>query len=387
MLSYYSTIIMLSWMTLAVLCILVWENDRINPKNKRIFYLTYALIALSALSEWIGIQITGNENIPRWVMIFVKTADHILTPMAGGAMVGQMKTRTRYYRSLLHLLGVNAVFQIIGAFFGWVVRVDEHNVYSHGSLYFVYIIVYLTVILFIISGFIAYGKTFRKQNRRSLYAIILLVITGIAMQEALGGEHRTVYISLTLGAAMMFIHYSEFSQLRLEDRLSEQYIQISTDALTGALSRYAYTEALNGYASAGNIPDDLAIFLVDINGLKTVNDTLGHEAGDELIRGAAKCVEKTIGKNGKTYRIGGDEFVVITNIDSEHADAAVKELDKAVRQWSGKKVKKLSVSSGYAVARDCPGCTPEELAKKADEAMYTNKTAYYRENGIERRKH
>ena len=59
----------------------------------------------------------------------------------------------------------------------------------------------------------------------------------------------------------------------------------SVDVLTGVFSRLAYHECLEQYADS--VPTDLTVFLMDINGLKGVNDALGHEAGDELICGAA----------------------------------------------------------------------------------------------------
>ena len=52
--------------------------------------------------------------------------------------------------------------------------------------------------------------------------------------------------------------------------------------------------------------NNFVVFLIDINGLKVVNDTLGHEAGDELICGAAACITSTFKDKGNTYRIGGD---------------------------------------------------------------------------------
>ena len=51
-------------MALIVLCILVHENSWIGKKEKRLFYLTYGIIALSALAEWLGVQFSGNEDIP-----------------------------------------------------------------------------------------------------------------------------------------------------------------------------------------------------------------------------------------------------------------------------------------------------------------------------------
>ena len=385
--SYYTLIIFLSLMALLVLCILVRENGRIPEENKRFFYLTYLLIALSALAEWAGIQLDGVESLPTWPLRVVKCADYILTPAAGGVLVRQMNLRNRWYRALISILTANAVFQIICCFTGWTVQIDAHNHYSHGPLYDVYVCIYLIVIALLIIEFVLYGKAFRRQNRGSLYAIMILIIAGIAVQELLGTEIRTSYMALTLGAALLFIHYSEYSQMSSDDRLREQEIQISTDALTGMLNRYAYAKTLEHYKAADCIPENLAVFSIDINELKSVNDELGHVAGDELICGAAMCINKVFEGTGRCFRTGGDEFVVFARLDRSQADAALNRLAEESRRWHGTGIKELTFAAGYALASDHAGISAEKLVIEADRAMYAEKDRYYRESGEDRRRY
>ena len=386
MISYYTSIMLLSWLALGVLSVLIRENDRLAKSDKRLLYLTYALIAVSALAEWCGVQLDGRTDVPRWLMICVKTADYILTPMAGGALVVQMRLENRWRNGMLAILAANAALQVVSAFTGWMVVVDEAHTYSHGPLYGIYLGVCLAIIGIVIIEFILYGRSFRRQNRLSLYAVMLLVIVGIAMQEMLPSGHRTSYIALTLGAALMFIRCSEFSQLAMDDTVSEQQLQIDTDSLTGLFSRSAYSRALNALDAAGALPENFAAFTVDINGLKQVNDTLGHEAGDELIRGAAACIVGAFGADRSCYRTGGDEFVVLTSMDRDEADHVLGQLNREARRWRGEKVKALSVSAGYALAPDYDdGMTAEALVRESDKAMYEAKAVYYRDAGRDRR--
>ena len=101
--NYYTAVMILMLMTLFILCILVWENGRIRSENKRIYYLTYFLIGLSALAEKTGLQLSGNKDFPVWLLIIVKVADYILTPMAGAAffalMVRVWYIGVKHYRS------------------------------------------------------------------------------------------------------------------------------------------------------------------------------------------------------------------------------------------------------------------------------------------------
>ena len=343
------------------------------------------MIAISALAEWCGVQLDGRTDVPKWILVFVKTADYILTPLAGGALVVQMRIENRWRNAMLGILAANAVLQAVSAFTGWMVVVDEAHHYSHGPLYGLYMGLCLAIIAIVIIEFILYGRSFRRQNRLSLYAIMLLVVIGIAIQEALPGDNRTSYISLALGAALMFIHYSEYSQLAMDDTVSEQQAQIDTDVLTGLFSRNAYSRTLKKLDSAGPLPKDLAAFTIDINGLKTVNDSLGHEAGDELIRGAAACIVNAFGTGRSCYRTGGDEFVVLTPMSREEAGDAIKALDQETRRWRGDKVKSLSVSAGFALSQDFDELTSEALVRESDKAMYKAKAAYYRKAGRDRR--
>ena len=170
--------------------------------------------------------------------------------------------------------------------------------------------------------------------------------------------------------------YYTAQQLRMEKKLMEQRMKSSVDPLTGVFSRLAYHESLEQYASS--VPADLTVFLMDINGLKVVNDALGHEAGDELICGAARCITQAVGDRGKTFRIGGDEFVVLGHMSRPQAQQILAELHRTVAAWSGRRVKELSISAGCAFASDHPEFSVERLTKEADLAMYARKQEYYR---------
>ena len=80
----------MSLMALGVLCILVHENGRMQKDDKKLLYITYTLVALSAIAEWTGVQLNGRDDIPEVLLLTAKTCDYILTPLAGGALVAQM---------------------------------------------------------------------------------------------------------------------------------------------------------------------------------------------------------------------------------------------------------------------------------------------------------
>lgn len=147
------------------------------------------------------------------------------------------------------------------------------------------------------------------------------------------------------------------------------------DALTGVKNRYAYERFIQTLDKK-SLDDDLIIISADVNGLKVVNDTNGHSAGDELLIGAAQVLDETFGKMGKVFRTGGDEFQVIINTDSELYKLQ-RDFDANMKKWKGKKVDELHISIGYALSKDNKGKTFAGLTQKADKQMYRNKQDYY----------
>ncbi len=177
--------------------------------------------------------------------------------------------------------------------------------------------------------------------------------------------------------------------LRLKIKLSERIVQeeenARIDVMTHLPNRRVYEEDLKRLGE-GPLPDDLHYVVVDINGLKDVNDKYGHETGDRLIIGAARCIEQRFRDWGKQYRIGGDEFVILLSATHEKVDQLISELKKATEEWSKDHRITLSVSCGSAGSSEDPRNGIAELARIADARMYDEKNSYYRSIGVERRR-
>ena len=384
---YYTPLIILTWMTLIILSILVKENLRLSREKKRILYLSYLIIGVAAFAEWLGVQFNGNPDIPVNALKFAKFVDYALTPVAGGIIVLQFQKRSIWFKAIRDLLCVNALFQLISLFTGWMLTVDpETHFYSHGRLYPLYIILYLAILVLVIIEFAIYGEKFSKQNRVSLYCILVFIASGAILQEIGGNEAKTAYISMAIGMVLLFIHNEEFTQQKADARLREQMVQVTIDPLTGVSSRQAYADELQKLNKAGSLPKNFVVFSIDINGLKRTNDTLGHKAGDELICGAAECIVDVFEKYGTCFRTGGDEFIVLANMEKDKVPQVLDELKKKTSEWHGKGVPFLYLAAGSACAADCPDIIAEKLITIADREMYKAKAEYYMTSGEDRRK-
>lgn len=174
----------------------------------------------------------------------------------------------------------------------------------------------------------------------------------------------------------------------LKDDVNEKKSRVSTyiDELTDLGNRSYYNYVVKYMQALGLTNQKTIAVSLDVNGLKPVNDELGHSYGDELLKAAANAIKKSFIHAELIARIGGDEFVVITNESDEQFEESLKALDKNCEEYKNEKIKKLSISRGYAKTKEHPYVNPEKLYKVADEMMYKNKTQYYLENNIDRRK-
>ncbi len=193
-------------------------------------------------------------------------------------------------------------------------------------------------------------------------------------------------INIIVFIIFQFVLGSGFQELRL--KLSEQVIteqdNANLDGLTGLFNRRSYTDALKDLEE--HIPDDFSYITVDVNSLKATNDNYGHEAGDRILIGVARCLQMSFSGKGKIYRIGGDEYAVLLNAGKEEMDRMLADFDKHMKTWKDGEKLGLSASLGYASRSDAPDGDVIELAKIADRRMYDAKAGYYLETGKNRRK-
>ncbi len=161
-------------------------------------------------------------------------------------------------------------------------------------------------------------------------------------------------------------------------RLSELAV---TDALTGLWNKTAYienTKTLDDEIRNGCCAFSVAAF--DMNGLKRINDTYGHEYGDMAIKDASKVLTAVFGKKN-LYRIGGDEFIAIMDQTTAREmedlfDELDRELTKENRTEKEYRVP-LAISKGFSTFVPGEDADYKELFRKADESMYQDKDKYY----------
>ncbi|MBR2682458.1 MAG: amino acid permease, partial [Atopobiaceae bacterium] len=178
-----------------------------------------------------------------------------------------------------------------------------------------------------------------------------------------------------LSLVVMLINYN--SMQRWEKKALEERDKANTvafrDALTGVKSKHAFAERegeLEAQVTAGEL-GEFGVIVCDLNGLKQINDTLGHKAGDEYIRTACRMLCQYF-KHSPVYRVGGDEFVVLLQghdfeVRQEIMDSINEEIEGNIDK--GKVVMSLGLAE-YDASKDA---SFHEVFQRADGLMYERK--------------
>ena len=150
-----------------------------------------------------------------------------------------------------------------------------------------------------------------------------------------------------------------------------------TDALTGLFNRRAGLEYLEqAYAQCRRLNRPLTVCFADIDGLKHINDTWGHGAGDAMIQSVATVIKKYVGDLGTVCRLGGDEFVVIlSNMTMPQATLLAAQISREAERCFVGDRDGVTVSFGFKQAEFVAGENAQTLVSVADMEMYREKNS------------
>jgi len=184
----------------------------------------------------------------------------------------------------------------------------------------------------------------------------------------------------------ILIHYLDISELK---RIEAELQHLSThDPLTGLLNRRGFQEALDRHiAHVARYGPDGALIVIDLDGLKAVNDTHGHDSGDLAIMSTANILRQ-LRRTDTIGRLGGDEFAVIVNhVDRALAGRLAAGLVTAIRGNSGSEDPTYGVTASVGVAMfDNPSRSAKRILCDADSSMYAAKGAGRNRYAIEARR-
>ena len=170
-------------------------------------------------------------------------------------------------------------------------------------------------------------------------------------------------------------HEDVTERVRAEERIAHL---AHYDTLTGLPNRVSFREHVERRLSKRLLEDRFSILYIDVDEFKSINDSLGHHVGDELLKGVASRLLESVGPDDLVARLGGDEFAIVKAEVSDPSNLVnfVERIQCAIRSpvdCFGQQVT-TDASIGIAIAPD-DGSTLDQLLKNADLAMYDAKNA------------
>lgn len=348
--TYYTIVTFMSIFAMLMMLFIVRNNDIWPKDKKRLFITVFELIIITTFSEWLGARLNGANTMLIPVHIIAKTVELSLAPFLAvlyAFIIGSHK-RAKWF---IPLIIVHAVLEIISAFTGFIFKVDSFNIYHHGDFYIIYIAAYTVTALYLFAEMLIAAKRYQYRNGYILAMLIAFLAFGICV-PMMAKSVYVAWLCVSISGMILYVMYEEMVQ--------------QVDAVTLLLNRRCYEIALK------RLNRRTAIVYFDVDNFKHINDTYGHPFGDKCLATVGEELQKVYAKNGKCYRIGGDEYCALVYKHLQSIEEMNSEITERLnkRRLSDARLPELSV--GYVIYD--PLCDDiEDTVKKADTMMYKNK--------------
>lgn len=196
---------------------------------------------------------------------------------------------------------------------------------------------------------------------------IALIYFSVSVESSLFTRLGVLIFVILEAVEYIIEYYSRYEKEKKSEFLRKLAYQ---DGLTELLNRTSFTEEMEKLKDK----KDGVIAVFDVNDLKKVNDTYGHTEGDSLIIETARILKDSFNKFGKCYRIGGDEFVFISeDIIETEFEQCIKNFKKGIERYNKNSDKKYNISVAIGYELITSSTTYEDAFKKADNKMYVDK--------------
>ena len=337
----------------------LWRQRRSEGKEYRIYWMTIVSTIILIAADCFVVWAQEDQSRRVWRLIF-SVLGYVTRPVAALSITLIIFPKEQKPRYLVIPFFFNLLIYCT-AFFTPVVAFgfDENYDLVRGPMGLtVYSVSFFYMVFSVLTTWDRFRREAHTRERFILYICAVSCVIAALIDGDTDGDHVNAAIMVSSIFLYMFI----------------RFYGANRDPLTGLLNRMTFYEDCELYSTTVS-----AVASVDMNGLKKLNDTKGHEAGDEALRVIGQSLKAVGGRGIHTYRIGGDEFTLLFIRQDETAVRDSLERMKDMITEAG-----YSVSIGYAI-RAGRDDTVAEMLRKSDEKMYEDKAEHYRQNGYDRR--
>ena len=314
--------------------------------------------------------------------VFIDTTIYFVTMAASILLWGlfiyyylQQRNRVIVYASISIFVFQIAVV-IINLLVPLLFEVTPDCVYS--ALPFRYVVLLVQIIGFLIAAGCAFigsrnvkGSMKRHHITTGVFSLFMIVAIALQVFFPLLPMYSIGYL---LGICALHSLVVEDERKSRQSQLDEANFRVSIDSLTGAMTKYAYVDAeskIDAQIDNGEL-GPMATVVFDLNDLKKINDTKGHQAGDKYIIDSVKLIKEYF-RNIPVYRVGGDEFaIILTGDDYERKEAMLRAFNEKIDD-NVEKGNIIVISAGTADYDPERDSTIIQVFTRADREMFVRK--------------
>ena len=344
---------------LAALSVSLKTTVFVDRTTARRYYVLIWTLLLLSVSVSVESWYTGQTEM-RNLLILLAGIRYSVTPFIIALIILTLTGKTGWWKIYIPAIA-NAGINLISLFNGIVFTYLEDCSLKRGPLGY---LPFIVVGLYCATLIVMLLRRSRRQKAGIIQTSFFAVIFAISL-----------FLPFVFGRSYLEIFCPTLAITLYVYHVFTVYEMTKKDPLTGLLNRQAC------YADINMDPERInAIVSIDMNGLKSINDARGHEAGDEALRTLGACFLRTLDYRYPAYRVGGDEFIVVCrDISREETEQLVEDLRRNIGETG------YSCAVGYSLLENGAGSV-EDLLREADSMMYLKKREYYITSGHDRRR-
>lgn len=355
MMQYYTAVSGINIIALLILDYIIRKSDVTSNKVNYFFRLSISAIIIAIAAEiatmYFG-SASANYRLPNVIGNVIGFSVSPLIPLLIGRAISNQKKKS----AILYWIpaAVNFVLSLLSSKFSIIFSVTIENVYSRGEFFWMYIASYIIGMVYLFLETQEETSRYQTKNRSVLFTLFLFLIFGTSIQ-VIAPQFHISWLCISFATSLYYTYYCEL------------YHQI--DGLTELLNRHAYESYI--YKMDGT--KNAAILFFDIDDFKSVNDEYGHPFGDHCLTVISSLIKDIFSKTGLCFRIGGDEFCVISkNADKTAIQNACQKFLSEIRTIRKTETRLPMVSIGYSFYNSEKGTIGEAILE-ADRQMYNFK--------------
>lgn len=220
------------------------------------------------------------------------------------------------------------------------------------------------------------GSVMARRFQGPLYIVILFALAELVAYYVNALRKTSIFLpvgTLVFICSLIWIQVSQYYRSQMEAEKLMYFERLANiDMLTEAMNRNAYENTLKGMDKGKETGGSYCVVMFDVNDMKYINDNFGHEKGDEALRLCHQCICEIFGRMGQCYRIGGDEFVLLSE-EGKALEAAISRFEKLVEEKAETLDFPFSVALGYAHYSADEDEDFKSTIRRSDEMMYLDK--------------